>query len=467
MAERTLAGGRAPGRATCWLPRRFAMSLGCVSSAAPLKAGGAGTPWQRTWHRRARWVSATASHGHRPHAAAAPCLPAPSVSWGETRRNMKKKLWSLQTRGVMTCNISPVTSRAVTDARRCDTAPCDTRHSAGEPCTGVFTGGVPLPRAGWGLWAPRDPCPATLTALFFLIDALIFASGMVNVLSKGKRSSSPGQGRGGKARGQFGQAMPRGLEGATAKRWGRAAGHGGERAAPCQAVLMETLSVLGTGSPAVSGGPRLRGLRDRVQDGAAGWGTWQGCGMEHSLGVQDGAAGWSTVSGCRMGLQDESAGWSRGWSTVAVCRMGLRDGAEAGAAGWSTVSGCRMGVQDGAKAGAAGQSRGRGCGPCAGVRVGRPGRGLRCLCSAARFPLLACHLEAADSSPPAPHGLCDHRHRDHRHRDHRLLVHVPPAGDPLSTQGGSPCRQPRHPLTGMRVWPRSVPAAREPLFGPR
>lgn len=145
MAERTLAGGRALGRGTCWLPRQFAMSLGCVSRAAPLKAGGAGTPWQRTWHRRARWVRATASRGHQPHAAAAPCLPAPSVSWGEMHRNIEKKktLRSLQTHGVMTCNISPVTSRAVTDARRCDTAPCDTRHSAGEPCTGVFTGGGP------------------------------------------------------------------------------------------------------------------------------------------------------------------------------------------------------------------------------------------------------------------------------------------------------------------------------------
>lgn len=47
---------------------------------------------------------------------------------------------------------------------------------------------------------------------------MIFANGIVNVLSKGKRSSSPGQGRGGKARGQFGQAMPRGLEGATETR---------------------------------------------------------------------------------------------------------------------------------------------------------------------------------------------------------------------------------------------------------
>lgn len=87
---------------------------------------------------------------HRLSRASAPCrcstLPSRAqciVGRDAPKHEKKKPLRSLQTHGVMTCNISPVTSRAVTDARRCDTAPCDTRHSAGEPCTGVFTGGGP------------------------------------------------------------------------------------------------------------------------------------------------------------------------------------------------------------------------------------------------------------------------------------------------------------------------------------
>lgn len=86
--------------------------------------------------------------------------------------------------------------------------------------------------------------------------------------------------------------------------------------------------------------------------------------------------------------------------------------------------GCRTGLQD--------VEQDRSC------RLGS----VQSLCSAAQFPLLACHLEAADSSPPAPHRLRAHRHR---HAPRPCLGPVPMS---------------RVALPGGLGTPRSAPAAR-------
>lgn len=86
--------------------------------------------------------------------------------------------------------------------------------------------------------------------------------------------------------------------------------------------------------------------------------------------------------------------------------------------------GCRTGLQD--------VEQDRSC------RLGS----VQSLCSAAQFPLLACHLEAADSSPPVPHRLRAHHHR---HTPRPCLGPVPMS---------------RVALPGGLGTPRSAPAAR-------
>lgn len=98
--------------------------------------------------------------GTGPTALQRPTFPRPGRCGGSHTQTLKKKKTqtpkSLQTRDVVTRNISPVTSRAVTDARRRDAAPSDAAQR-GESLAPPRSPGAHRPAPAGGCRRPGTP----------------------------------------------------------------------------------------------------------------------------------------------------------------------------------------------------------------------------------------------------------------------------------------------------------------------
>lgn len=125
------------------------------------KPGAAGTPRHRTWHQRARQVRA--GTGIVPALLQRPTVPAQSAARKDALEHQPDPAKSPQTRGVVTRNISPVTSQAVTDVCQRDTG------TAWRALGAHWGSRCPVPGAGLGAAArlSRLPGAAALPGSLF------------------------------------------------------------------------------------------------------------------------------------------------------------------------------------------------------------------------------------------------------------------------------------------------------------